>query len=130
MGWIGPRRKNGCWRVDGWNKEGRTSLELKEVFVDLKNNFHICNCVNDNQMQQSKNDLVNSARALMQRVPIETRFLAATEGTFCTRIFQPNERCDEYWRKFVNLFIHSPVREKIAVLLDFVQISSPPPPSP
>ena len=79
--------------------------------MDLKNNFHICNCVNDNQMQQSKNDLVNSARALMQRVPIETRFLAATEGPFCRRIFQPNEHRDEYWRKFVNLFTQSLVRE-------------------
>ena len=128
MGWTGPRRKNGCWRVDGWNKEGRTSLELKEVFVDLKNNFHICNCVNDNQMQQSKNDLVNSARALMQRVPIETRFLAATEGTFCTRIFQPNERRDEYWRKFVNLIIHSLVREKNSCSFGFRPNYLDPPP--
>ena len=32
------RRKNGCWRVDG-RKGGRTSMELKDVFVDLKTVF-------------------------------------------------------------------------------------------
>ena len=33
------RRKNGCWRGDGRKKGGRTSMELKDVFVDLKTVF-------------------------------------------------------------------------------------------
>ena len=66
----------------------------------------------------------------MQRVPIETRFLAATEGTFCTRIFQPNEHRDEYWRKFVNLIIHSLVREKNSCSFGFRPNYLDPPPPP